>query len=340
MLNALNFAYGEPGACGQIKHVPDDFSVEEKLGFDLTGEGEHLFLLIEKKLLNTEEMHKIIAKTLKLPFKSISYAGLKDKFAKTSQWFSVHLPGIDDPDLSGLNTDNYRVLQTMRHNKKLKVGALKENRFIIKIHNFEYDKNELTARIERIKAQGVPNYFGPQRFGINGRNLDRAKEVLLENKQFKDRHLRGIYYSAARAFLFNQILNVRVRADNWNLPIAGDLMMLNGSHSVFQINAVDETTMRRVSEGDVFPAAPLWGVGKELLTDQAFECQQLALNDWQDWCLALEQHGLQKLYRSLVLIPERFELQENIVSFSLPAGAYATVVLRELMVQRKNELFI
>ncbi len=330
MLNALNFAYGSPEARGIIKANPLDFCVEEELGFELTGEGEHLFLLIEKTLLNTEDMVKIISKSFNLPQKAISYAGLKDKYAKTTQWFSLHLPGIDNPSLNDFNADNYRILKAQRHNKKLKIGALKGNHFIIRISDFVYDEKELMGRIELVQAHGVPNYFGPQRFGHQGNNLERAKEVLFENKKIKNRHLRGIYYSAARSFLFNQILSGRVEAMNWNRPVDGDLMMLAGTHSIFAIDTVDAEIKRRIDEHDIFPAAPLWGTGKELLSKDALNYQELALNPWREWCASLEKHGLQKLYRSMVLIPKDLNFNNDIFSFSLPTGAYATTVLREL----------
>ena len=331
MLTDLNFAYGRPASYGQLKVLTEDFCVEENLGFDLTGEGEHLFLLIEKKGLNTEDMVKIIGQALNLPYKAVSYAGLKDKFAKTSQWFSLHLPGMADPNLDGLNTDNYRLLEAKRHNKKLKIGTLKENHFTIKISNFDYDEIDLFSRIDKIKAHGVPNYFGPQRFGHNGSNLDRAKALLLENKKTKNRHLRGIYYSAARSFLFNQMVSLRVEKKCWNVPVSGDLMMLAGSNSVFQLDVVDDEINRRIREHDIFPSACLWGKGKALLTEKALEMQNQALEPWYQWCAALEQHGLQKSYRSLVLFPENLQLRDTIFSFTLPSGTYATTVLRELL---------
>lgn len=331
MLDELNFAYGAPQASGRIKQTPDDFCVEENLGFELTGEGEHLFLLIEKKLLNTEEMVKIIGHTLGVPLKLISYAGLKDKNAKTIQWFSVHLPGLNNPNLDALDTENHRVLKAIRHNKKLKIGALKENHFSIKVHQFNYDEQALLSRVKKIAAHGVPNYYGPQRFGNNGNNLVHAKHLLLENKTIKNRHLRGIYYSAARSFLFNQIVDLRVKEMNWNAPVNGDLMMLAGSHSVFHAEVIDDEILKRVDEKDIFPAAVLWGKGKERLTERALGIQEQALKLWQEWCQALEAHDLLKSYRSMVLLPEKLEFKNNTFTFTLPAGAFATTVLRELL---------
>jgi len=331
MLDQLNFAYGAPTACGQIKQSPEDFCVEEALGFELTGEGEHLFLYIEKKLLNTEDMVRIIATSLDLPPNTIAYAGLKDKFATTSQWFSLHLPGLDNPNLDCLNTDNHRVLKAMRHNKKLRIGALKENHFKIKIHQLTDEQNELQQRIALVKAHGVPNYFGPQRFGHNGNNLQRAKEVLLENKKIKNRHLRGIYYSAARSFLFNEIVSLRVKEACWNRPLSGDVMMLAGSHSIFPIDLIDEQIEKRISEHDIFPAAPLWGRGKEIGSEQALLTQQQALSPWLDWCIALEEKGLERAYRAMVLVPDTLQFKDDLFTFSLPPGTYATTVLRELL---------
>ena len=331
MLNALNFAYGVPFSTGQIKTVPEDFCVEEHLGFELTGQGEHLFLNIEKTQLNTEEMVKILAQKVGLPLKAISYAGMKDKFARTTQWFSLHLPGMPDPDLTWLHTDNYRLLKASRHNKKLKIGALKENHFVIKVCNFSYDAKALSARIENICAHGVPNYFGPQRFGHNGNNLLRARAILLDNKKIKDRHLRGIYYSAARSFLFNEMVSYRVGQGCWNSPLDGDLMMLVGSHSVFPVDTVTQDIARRTAEHDISPTAPLWGKGKELLTREALHAQHSALASLQDWCQALENHGLERSYRPLVLFPERLEFDDDVFTFTLPAGGYATMVLRELL---------
>lgn len=330
MLTELPYAYGKPSSSGQIKNSPADFSVDERLSFALTGEGEHLFLFIEKNMLNTEEMTKIIARTLNVHPKLVSYAGLKDKFAKTRQWFGVHLPGVKDVDLQGLHSEQYQVLEAVRHNKKLKIGALKENHFTIRVHNLIADEPELNSRVEQIKAHGIPNYFGPQRFGHQGNNLTRAKELLLEGKKFKDRHLRGIYYSAARSFLFNEILKQRVNANCWNSPVAGDLMMLAGTHSCFQLQEMDAEIQRRIAEHDISPAGVLWGKGNEMLREQALLFQDQALSPWLEWCNALEVHGLLKQYRSLVLMPENLQFKEDTFSFTLPPGAFATTLLREL----------
>ncbi|WP_058528594.1 tRNA pseudouridine(13) synthase TruD [Legionella londiniensis] len=331
MMHELAFAYGSPKSSGKIKACPEDFFVEEILGFEPAGEGEHLFLQIEKKLLTTEEMIRILSQKLAVDINRISYAGLKDKFARTIQWFSVHLPGMPDPDLNQLNSENYHLLKAVRHHKKLKIGALKENRFSIKIQDFQCDQSDINMRIRQIIKRGVPNYFGPQRFGNQCSNLNHAYSLLFENKKVKNRHLRSIYYSAARAFLFNQVLSYRVLNDCWDQPVNGDLMMLSGTNSIFRLDEVDDEIKRRVSARDIYPTAPLWGQDKKRIQDDALDLESKALEPWQEWCLKLEEHGLKKSYRSMVLYPSQFQFRDNTMSFILPKGGFATTVLRELV---------
>jgi tRNA pseudouridine13 synthase len=325
------YAFGKPEITGKIKVNPEDFCVDECLGFDPCGEGEHVFLQIEKKLLTTEEVVRIISKGLNLPSKLVSYAGLKDKFAKTTQWFSVHMPGKLTPDFEFLSTDNVKLLQKSRHNKKLKTGCLKANRFQIKIRSLYPNHTSLRERVEMIRLHGVPNYFGMQRFGNNGSNLNHSRLLLLENKKIKNKYLKGLYYSAARSFLFNQILAARVASGNWNQAIIGDVMMLAGSNSVFHIENVDTAIEKRVAMGDIYPAACLWGNGQERLTNDALTYQSQVLSQWAPWCDGLERHGLKKDYRAMVLFAKDICCESEVVSFTLPRGGYATTILRELL---------
>ncbi|ASQ45529.1 tRNA pseudouridine(13) synthase TruD [Legionella clemsonensis] len=328
------FAYGKPNSTGNIKCSPEDFSVHEILGFDLTGEGEHLYLQIEKKGLNTEEVVRSLARRLVKSEKAISYAGLKDKEAVTTQWFSIHCPGevINAETLEG---EGWRVLQAKRHAKKLRTGALAANQFTLVVRDLTH-LEKVEERLEQISANGVPNYFGPQRFGYGNNNLLKAEQLLLAGIRVKNRFLRGIYYSAARAFLFNQILSERVQANTWNKAMAGDVMQLTGSNSIFSIEESDAVIEKRVAEFDISPAAPLWGRGEERLQMQALALQQKALLPYNSWCKALEQHGLDRAYRSLRLVVEQMKWDwqgDNLqLSFQLTAGSYATAVMRELIV--------
>ncbi|WED43910.1 tRNA pseudouridine(13) synthase TruD [Legionella cardiaca] len=328
------FAYGAPAGSGKIKASPEDFRVNEILGFNLSGEGEHLYLQVEKKGLNTEELVKALARDLGRPAKTISYAGLKDKGAITTQWLSIHCPGeeINSPLL--LQGEGWHVVQHQRHAKKLRTGALAANEFSLVIRNIS-DSEDVETRLQKIYRNGIPNYFGAQRFGYENQNLVKAEKLLLGGDKVRNHFLRGLYYSAARSFLFNQILSQRVQTETWNKAVAGDVMQLAGTNSIFAIDEPDEVIIKRVSEFDISPAAPLWGRGEERVSKQALIRQRQALSEYESWCDALEKHGLERSYRSLILKVEnmKWDWQGNLLhlSFRLPSGSYATSVVRELM---------
>lgn len=330
----LPFAYGKPQVKGSLKSTPEDFKVDEVLGFDLTGEGEHLFLRIEKRGLNTEELVKSLARTLSKSEKTISYAGLKDRQALTTQWLCVHCPGEELAESNALQGPGWRVLESKRHLKKLKTGTLAANDFSLVLRDLS-ERSEIEARLAQIRTSGVPNYFGPQRFGYNGQNLIKAKELLLDNLKPKNRFLRGIYYSAARAFLFNQVLAERVNQGNWNNALAGEVLQLAGSNSIFTVEILDELISTRVSEFDISPAAPLWGRGQERAAKEALAIQEQALADYSAWREALEKQGLERAYRSLILQVENlswhWDADALLLNFRLTSGSYATSVVRELM---------
>lgn len=335
-LNAWAFANGAPECSAELKRSPEDFKVNELLGYELTNEGEHEYLLIEKTGINTEEVIKEIARLTELPEKLISYAGLKDRHAITTQWVSLHCPG-QTLDLSRIQGKNWHVIKHQRHLKKLKKGGLKGNQFQITLRDI--NKHSLIEdRLELIKYHGVPNYFGEQRFGFAGQNLEKAKRVLLDNYKIKDRFLRGMYYSAARSFLFNLILSERVRLAVWNKAVVGDVMQLSGSNSIFSISSVDASIEQRINEFDISPAAPLWGIGEEKASEKALTIQQDALNTYKNWCDSLEKQKLERAYRPLILVPDNFswEWLDNalLLNFNLPSGGYATSVIRELVVNR------
>jgi tRNA pseudouridine13 synthase len=334
-VEALPFAYGAPLQSGTIKASPEDFKVEEILGFELTGEGEHHFLRIEKRGLNTDELVKALARTVGKSEKLISYAGLKDRQALTTQWLCIHCPGEELKGLNSLEGPGWRVLESKRHLKKLKTGALAANDFTLTLRELT-DRLPLEGRLEQIKSFGVPNYFGPQRFGYEGQNLVKAEAVLLQGTKIKNRFLRGIYYSAARSFLFNLILAARVNSGNWNQALAGDVMQLAGTNSIFSIETPDEIIQERLAKFDISPAAPLWGRGLEKASLDALILQDAILAKYKPWCDALEQHGLERAYRPLMLTVERLEwywLNDStlVLNFRLAPGSYATSVVRELI---------
>ena len=332
--NDLAFAYGKPIATGVFKSSVDDFKVDEVLSFELSGVGEHQFLRVEKRGLNTEELIKRMSKTLEKPMKLISHAGLKDRQALTTQWLSVHSPGEALPGVATLAGDGWRVIESNRHSKKLKIGGLKGNQFTLVVRDID-DPEVVEQRLALIKQNGVPNYFGAQRFGHNGQNIIKAEQVLLKGLRVKDRFLRGMYYSAARSFLFNRILSKRVDAHTWNKAVSGDVMQLAGSHSIFKIEQPDENILQRVEVQDISPASVLWGRGQELLSLDALIFQQSGLDGFELWCKGLEEHGLERAYRAHRLQVENLTWDWHdhhlTLSFALTAGAYATSVLREMI---------
>ncbi len=334
-LNNWAYAYGKPESSALLKDTPADFKVDEQLGFELTGSGEHHFFLIEKKNLTTEMLVKELAHTLNVAPKYISYAGLKDRQAITTQWLSVHLPGQEIAHANGLKGNQWQVLTYKKHIKKLKIGTLLGNHFQIILKNVSAP-DALAARLNLIKHQGVPNYFGEQRFGYLGQNMVKAKQLLQGDIKVKNPFLRGLYLSAARAFLFNHILSARINAGNWQQAIPGDVLQLSGTHSIFAPLDIDETLRRRVSDLDISPVASLWGKGALRMKGQALEIQSNALAPYQDWCAGLVKYHLEHAYRALVLPISTLEdswLDETTLklNFFLGRGSYATTVIRELV---------
>ena len=196
------------------------------------GEGEHLWLWVEKRNLNTEAA-KRIARAAGVPLKLISYAGLKDRQALTRQWFSLHLPGKADPDLAAAEDDSLRLLQRVRHQRKLQRGAHSANGFRLRLTDLHADHAQLDARLERIRAQGVPNYFGLQRFGYEGGNLLGARDFAARDELPVQRNLRSRLLSAGRSYLFNRVLAQRVADGSWAEARVGDLLAFTDSRSFF-----------------------------------------------------------------------------------------------------------
>jgi tRNA pseudouridine13 synthase len=325
--------YGIPQSTARFKLVPEDFQVDEFFDGEFSGEGEHIVLKIEKKGVTTEDVVKSLSRLINKPAKLISYAGLKDRQALTTQWLSIHAPGEEIAGVESLEAPGWRVIESTRHNKKLRPGFLAGNHFIMRLRDVS-DVDDLVKRIEQIKATGVPNYFGEQRFGRDGGNLLRAEELLVQGRKVKDRFLKGMYCSAARSWLYNTILAKRVQDLTWNVPLMGDVMQLRGSNSIFVIDAVEDSLLQRIKEKDISPASPLPGKGKNMVKGEAFAVIEDVYAKWLPWLAGLEKQGLEEAWRANILHVEQFEyvLKDNVaeLSFTLPPGAYATVVLREL----------
>ncbi len=331
----LPYAYGKPLMRGVLRTEAADFMVEEQLAFEPSGEGEHHFLWIEKAGLNTEQVARRIAQIAQLPIRQISYCGMKDRHALTRQWFSVHLPGKKTIDWSQLNSPALSLLAATLHRKKLRRGTHRGNRFTLRVRDWLGDHDDFIARVEKIQLQGVPNYFGEQRFGHDGANLDNARRWFAGELK-PGRHLRGIYLSAVRGWLFNQVLAQRVSDGSWQQLLPGELVALQGSHSVFAHNE-DDALQQRLLAGDVHPTGPLYGKNGTLVCEKAVAALETSiLKPHSELLAGLEQAGLKAERRPLRMIPHNLlwktvPEQTVEITFSLPTGCFATVLMRELL---------
>ena len=335
-IDSLSYANEVPTLTGVIRTSPEDFKVDEKFAFDFTGEGEHALIHIEKTDTNTDWLARQIAEISGLKKGDVSYAGLKDRKAVTTQWFSVWLPGKPDPDWSLLNSENVKVLDSCRHNRKLRRGSLLGNQFTLTVRNIEGDASDLEYRMNTIKQNGVPNYFGEQRFGIDGKNLEKAA-IMFGGKREKDRFKRSIYLSAARSAMFNDVLSQRVAMNKWANAISGDVMLLDNSHSYFLATDIDETIDQRLKEHDIHPSGPLWGRGELLSKGAVEELESKLPSKFEVFDVGLKNARLDQDRRSLRLsvkdLQWNYDENKNLLklSFFLPAGGYATSVLREIV---------
>ena len=334
-LTTFPYAYGEPATTGRMRVAPEDFFVEEQLSFEPDGEGEHVFVCIEKRELNTDDIARSLGKHLGLKNVDVSYAGMKDRRAVTRQWFSLTMPGKPMPESFGL-PEGASLLQVTRHSRKLKKGGLKANRFVLQVRDLQGDKADIEKRLICIKAEGVPNYFGEQRFGRGRNNLQQADKLF--HKQIRPkRHQQGLYLSAARSWLFNQMLAERINQNNWNEALSGDAFIFDDSLQYFVEETISDETRSRLQGLLIHPSGPLWGRGQDFLSSDALALEERILAPYQEWREALERMGLKQQRRSYRLMPQDMQyewLAENILElrFTLPRGSYATSVMRELFV--------
>lgn len=303
-------AYGELTASADFRTEPEDFQVDEFLGFDPSGQGEHVYLHVCKRGENTAWVAEKIAQLANVQVMDIGYCGRKDRHAVTAQWFSVYLPKPEsEPDWNLLNSETVQLLCAKRHLHKLRRGDHEKNHFVIRLRNLvTTDKVAFEQKLARVLAAGVPNYYGEQRFGRNGNNLNEAQAILVERKMIRDKQKRSLFLSAARSYLFNLVVAARVQAETWRELIDG--------------------------EPEAVPSAPLWGRGRALSQGALAQIEQAALAHFLPWCNGLEHAGLSQERRPLVLKPEnptwRWEGEDLVVAFALGSGEFATTILAEL----------
>ena len=335
-IHSLAYAHGRPALRGRLRVAPEDFSVIELPSVEPAGEGEHVWLWVRKRNETTPRVAAQLARLADVHPRQVSYAGLKDRQAVTEQWFSVQLPGREAPDWPALDSDTVKVLRAVRHGRKLRRGTLTGNRFRIVLRDTTGPVDEWQRRLGLIRAHGVPNYFGEQRFGHNASNLLTARTLFANPRKRMQRERRGLALSAARSLLFNRVLSRRVLRGIWNRALAGDAMQLAGSHSYFIAGTIDADIQARLQRHDVHPTGPLHGRGESPVQADCLALEQAVLREYADWCAGLEAAGLKQDRRALRLLVSDLVGEVNDggdwqLEFSLPAGAYATSVLRELV---------
>ena len=328
-------AHGASVLTARIRVSAEDFFVEELPAFEASGAGEHLLLTIEKRGMNTAFAAKRIAAWAGVDESAIGQAGMKDRHAVTRQRFTVWLPKKVAPDLDALQSDDLRVLDHAWHARKLPRGALAGNRFVLVLREVEGQRDAIDARLQAIATQGVPNYFGEQRFGRGGNNVQQAV-AMFAGRRVK-REERSMLLSAARSELFNRVLAARVEAGIWNSALDGEVWMLDGSRSVFGPEALTDESQARLDAFDIHPTGPLWGEGELRSGDVAREVELAAMQGDSATRLrnGLERAGLKQERRALRLQPSELRWQwlddaALELRFALPPGCYATTVLREL----------
>lgn len=340
MMQTAHWHYLEaaPKATGQLKVEMADFQVIEKLGYEPTGQGEHIYLWVRKAGLNTAFLAEQIAKFARVSARDVTYAGRKDKYAITEQWFSVHKPGKAEFDWTALNVEGAEVLKAIRHDKKLRTGVLKGNRFCITIRNL-LNTADIEQRLNRVAEKGVPNYYGAQRFGdsrydARGGNLVLA-EKMLDGEEIRNRNKRSMAISALRSWLFNEFVSRRIADGLFTQTLAGDVMLLAGSASFFCAQQIDEVIGQRINSRDIQLSVPLWGQGELASQLAALEYESTIASDYPTVTTALEKLGLKQERRALRLLPENMSWQltddQLVLNFELPAGAFATSVVREIV---------
>jgi tRNA pseudouridine13 synthase len=326
-------AHGAPVLSARFRVAPEDFRVDELAGFEPSGEGEHLLLTVEKRGMNTAFAAKRIAQWAGIPEMGVGYAGMKDRHAVTTQRFSVHLPKRVAPETGSLQSEDLRVLDSSWHNRKLPRGALAGNRFALVLREPQGDREAIAARLAAIAAQGIPNYFGEQRFGRGGDNVAAAQRMFAGQRV--QREQRSILLSAARSELFNAVLAARIADGSWATGTQGEVWMLDGTHSVFGPEEASDETRARAEAQDIHATGPMWGVGGLRSAGRARALEEAAVARFADLRAGLENAGLKQERRALRtrvqgLAHEWLGDGALRLVFELGPGSYATEVLAEL----------
>lgn len=325
---ALNCA---PSEHARLKAECADFIVLEDLGYNFSGDGEFVVVKVRKTDANTLFVGEKLADFAGISARDMGYAGLKDRRAVTEQWFCLQMPGKPTPDFNQFHLDGVEILEVGRHNRKIRVGSLQGNYFELLLRDAR-PSNELNARLEHLK-QGFPNYFTEQRFGRDGHNLTQALRWARGEIQVKDRKKRSFYLSAARSEIFNLVVAQRLQAGQIEQVMPGDILQLAGSHSHFNAGPDEDfaALQQRLNDGDLMLTAPL--IGEPNIA--AGELENAIVAQHQEFAPLMQQQKMKAARRPMLCRPMHlqwaFEDAGLRLKFWLPAGSYATALVRELV---------
>lgn len=341
------YAWSKPEVTGDLKTHVQDFYVEEQLGFEPDDKGEFCFVFIEKQGVNTDFLAKRLAQIVGIAPNKVTYSGVKDRHACTRQWFCLHVLN-QEPDLSGIQDvfrepESVRVIALLRHSKKLRTGAHLSNRFVIRLRGIRGDLNELEGRLNLIKEGGVPNYYGPQRFGINGNNLHNGKGFVLRGRHGRRKlsKTESFWLSSIRSWCFNQSLSDQIENGMWSRLCDGDIAQFQRKDEQFRVKNIDALIHLSAIRGEISPVLPMISEGWEAGTGPQRELAiKASLSDHTELVDGLIGFDLSRDSRLARLVPMNMAwelLRENedniqlIVEFSLPKGCFATSVFREMI---------
>jgi len=320
----------------ELRSTPEDFEVEEVPAYPPSGSGDHVFAFIEKRELTTPEAVRRLCESLGVDPSSAGWAGLKDRHAVTRQWISIY--GSTTDAVLRTEVEQVRVLQAARHPHKLKTGHLRANRFRIRLRQIDVARIEDVRRVlSKIESQGLPNYYGDQRFGREGDNAERAlRWVLGEARAPRRGFQRKLEMSALQSELFNRCVAERLQDGALGRVFPGDVMKKHDTGGLF--NAMDvEDSQRRGDAWEISPTGPMFGAkmrwpeAEALAREEALlEQAGLSLAHLEKW------HRVAPGTRRFVRVPVsdvHSTVRDDTVEldFTLPAGSYATILLREIL---------
>lgn len=321
-----------PKQTALLKAECADFVVKENLGYSMAGDGEFVAVRVRKTDANTLFVGEKLTQFARISARNMSYAGLKDRRAVTEQWFSLQMPGKTTPDFGDFQLEGIEILEVTRHNRKIRTGSLDGNYFDILLRN-AMETDDLKVRLENLSKFGFPNYFTEQRFGRDGHNLTQALRWEKGEIQVKDRKKRSFYLSAARSEVFNLVVSERLKQGVANRVLPNDIVQLSGSHSWFVADEKEDLNVLqlRLEQGDLQLTAPLIGETAQ----PACSLENDIVQQHQDIVNLMKQERLKPARRPLLMKPKDFNWQFEEtglrLKFYLPAGSYATALVRELV---------